>query len=46
MLEHFYFENITGKIEAQINVSQFPAGIYLFKLDNTQEIATYRVVIK
>jgi len=45
-VDEFNFEAINGKLEAEINVSQLPAGVYSFRVGKANEINTYRVVIE
>jgi len=46
LVDEFNFEAINGKLEAEINVSQLPAGVYSFRISNAGEINSYRVVIE
>ena len=46
LVDEFNFEAINGKLEAEINVSQLPAGVYSFRVGKANEINTYRVVIE
>ncbi len=46
LVDEFNFEAINGKLEAEINVSQLPAGVYSFRFGNALKNNTYRVVIE
>ncbi len=46
LVDQFNFEPANGMIEADVNVSQLPAGIYSFAVSNSEETNTYRVVIE
>jgi len=46
LVDEFNFETESGSIEAEINVSNLPAGVYSFRVSNAGEINSYRVVIE
>ncbi len=45
-LQEFKFAFEDGKVEADLNVSQLPAGVYSFAVSNSADVNTYRVVIE
>ncbi|MEJ6624667.1 MAG: T9SS type A sorting domain-containing protein, partial [Flavobacteriaceae bacterium] len=46
LVDEFKFEPINGKLDAEINVSKLPAGVYSFRVSSAIETNTYRVVIE
>ena len=46
LVDEFKFEPSNGKLDAEINVSQLPAGVYSFAVSNESEKNTYRVIIE